>query len=153
MEESSEKIARNLANYAYKILEFILVNNLNKRELSKDWEIEIELIDQDYSSHLNETYKGRQGPASILTFDLSDEFSNVTSIALCPSYIENSIKNEQIPENELWDLKDELYWLVTHAVLHIAGYSHSTEDAWIEMIELQKKIMKEVYGKTKWWVK
>lgn len=115
---------------------------LDKLEkLAKDLEINgnmvIKLGDKDESRALNKQYREKDYPTDVLSFpfneDVPEEGFYLGDIFIC-----FPIAEEQAKENGI-TLEEELFTLMLHGVLHLAGYDHEIDSG--EMMELQKKLL------------
>lgn len=82
-------------------------------------------------SGLNKKYRGRKGPANVLSFDTGD-------VVLCPSVIKVEAKEYGLPE------ADWMTRLIVHGILHLAGYRHDGRKDTGKMEKLEKRIWEKL---------
>ncbi len=107
----SEQVRR----YAAYVLE-------NKKR--NDYEINIVFVDDDSMTRLNETYKYRMGTTDVLSFNLSDSPDEVLEGEI---YISLPQAERQAEDRGL-NADEEIVRLITHGLLHLSGYTHTTEE-------------------------
>ena len=122
---------------------------LNKRHLRKysqnvlkesgfsKGEANIVFIDDEKMTSLNEDYKKRKGSTDVLSFNLSDDCSRVIDGEV---YISLERAHEQ-SFNFCVPVENEILRLVTHGLLHLAGYIHDTEEEYSFMEETTERFV------------
>lgn len=102
-------------------------------------EFNIVFIGDEFMAELNEMYKGRTGTTDVLSFNLSDELSGEVSGEI---YV--SLEQARTQAAELGVLfEEEVVRLVTHGLLHLAGYVHDTDEKYTAMMNRTEELMKE----------
>lgn len=123
---------------------------LTKLDL-KGWEVSILLTDDETIRGLNRMYRGFDTATDVLSFgDTPDTgesaeipgLKRTGDIVLALPFIEAQAKQFSVPFNE------EVRRMVIHGVLHLAGYTHDTNDFRLEpMLVLQEQILNELKEK------
>ena len=98
-----------------------------------DATLTIRIVDREESRHLNESYRGKQGPTNVLSFpaDLPAEvgIALLGDVIVCaPLVIEEAARQGK---------RETAHWahLTIHGVLHLLGYDHQGE---LEAGEMEK---------------
>jgi probable rRNA maturation factor len=112
------------------------------------WELSILLCNDDYISHLNRIYRGKEGPTDVLSFGqipLSDENRNKSDtipagdIVISLDSLERNAHAYGVTKSE------ELKRLLIHGILHLSGMDHGefkhSPSEHTGMLELQEKLM------------
>lgn len=101
-------------------------------------EICIRIIDEKESQQLNHTYRQKNHPTNILSFDYQDDETLLGDLAICASVIEKESKKQHIPLMEHWA------HITIHGCLHLAGYTHEV-DANAETMEAEEdRLLKQL---------
>ena len=94
-------------------------------------ELSVALVDDDEIAHLNEHYRGIEGPTDVLSFGCDDPCPAGSGE---PITLGDVIIAPEVARRQAADLgttvEDELDLLLVHGILHLLGYDHgSDEDA------------------------
>jgi len=121
-------------------------------------ECNIVFIGDSFMTELNETYKGVPGTTDVLSFDLSDDLCRGDSASrpysggfrglprFCGEvYISLSRAKAQAEEQGV-PFDEEVIRLVTHGLLHLAGFVHDTEDANAAMTVKTEELVKAFFS-------
>lgn len=96
------------------------VRELAKRVLAgekkSDKDLSITFIGETRSKSLNETYRGKAKSANVLSFPIPE--LGLGEIFLCMNVIRKDARRYGITE------RNAVAWMVTHGILHLAGYDH-----------------------------
>ncbi|MCK5003456.1 MAG: rRNA maturation RNase YbeY [Candidatus Aminicenantes bacterium] len=109
-------------------------------DLEMDGDITIKLSDRDESRKLNLKYRKKDYPTDVLSFPINEQFPDsyyIGDILVCYPLAE-----EQAEENNI-SVKKELFTLICHGLLHLAGYDHETDSG--DMLNLQDQIINRYY--------
>ena len=114
---------------------------LDLREDSTAYGIHITTSEEIQS--LNAQYRGFDRPTDVLSFeaDIYDPEQNVTymgDIIISLPIIQEQAKQAGHPE------ETELLLLITHGLLHLAGYDHATDEEKTKMWALQTTILNSI---------
>ena len=99
--------------------------------------------DSEKTHEINKTYRQKDYPADIITFALfadceeGEKFShdleiNLGEIIIALDKIIESSEKKQIPKEA------ELYFMISHGILHLLGFDHQSEDDYNFIIKYQK---------------
>lgn len=102
-----------------------------------DAEIELKFVSVGEMTRLNRVYRGKNGPTDVLSFGLSDK-PLLGQVFICYNFTKEQAKRVSR------DLSDEVSLLLTHGILHIAGYDHATKAEEAEMQQIETKILGKV---------
>lgn len=108
-------------------------------ELEIDGNMAIKLGDKEESRVLNKQYRQKDYPTDVLSFPFNEEVPE-EGFYLGDIFICYPVAEEQAKENGI-TLEEELFTLMLHGVLHLAGYDHETDSG--EMKELQEKLLEK----------
>jgi probable rRNA maturation factor len=90
-----------------------------------DADVNIVLVDDDMMTDLNERYKKQTGTTDVLSFRLSDE-----DAPLLEGEVYVSLARAQAQATDYGvSFTEEVFRLVTHGILHLAGRIHDTDEA------------------------
>lgn len=93
-------------------------------------DITIRIVDEEESSHLNATYRKKQGPTNVLSFPFISPTDHLQGdLVLCAPLVNQEAISQTKP------LKSHWAHLIIHGILHLQGYDH--------IIEADAKLMKE----------
>jgi probable rRNA maturation factor len=95
------------------------------------------LVDRAQMTHLNETYRHKDGPTDVLSFPPPDYAKALQPDHLGDIVICYEVAQEQAQQHG-WPLEHELSLLTLHGLLHLLGYDHEQDDG--EMMALQQKL-------------
>lgn len=102
--------------------------------------VNIVFVGDERMTGLNETYKGRTGSTDVLSFDLSDEGSDILEGEI---YISLPRAREQAEEYGAV-YTEEVARLVTHGLLHLAGWTHDTEESMAAMTTETERLVADL---------
>ncbi len=109
-------------------------------ELDIEGNIVIKLGDKEESRALNKQYREKDYPTDVLSFpfneDVPEEGFYLGDIFIC-----YPVAEEQAKENGI-TLEEELFTLMIHGVLHLAGYDHEMDSG--EMKKRQKELLEKL---------
>ena len=93
---------------------------------------------------INKEYRQKDSPTDVITFaifadsDEDEKFVFDGEVHLGEIMISLDKIEEQSKENNV-TFEDELYYLVSHGVLHLLGYDHQSEEDYNLMVKLQNQ--------------
>jgi probable rRNA maturation factor len=104
----------------------------------REGEVSVVFADSEYMASLNEKYRGKKGATNVLAFPLGNKSSHEDflggDIIVCE-------EKACSPEKQIRERCDEeIVYLVIHALLHIYGYDHQTEDDFETMHALESQV-------------
>ncbi len=113
-------------------------------KFTKNHQLNLSFVSSDEMQLLNKTYRNKDKPTNVLSFELpenfpvGDEKTLIGEIALCEEIIqEESKKYKKIFENRLKHM-------IIHGLLHLIGFDHIKEEEENKMESIEKKIMKSL---------
>lgn len=100
-------------------LEHTLTGRMDEAEMT------LRIVDEDEISHLNQTYRGKQGPTNVLSFPFEPppgvELPLLGDVIICKAVVEREAAAQGKPLEAHWA------HMVIHGVLHLLGYDHIEE--------------------------
>ncbi|MBE7711232.1 MAG: rRNA maturation RNase YbeY [Cyanobacteria bacterium SIG31] len=145
---------KDVINKTRKMLEFIISHNkeqscLNNREY-ESITLDIVFCDSKKTYELNRDYRDRDKPADIITFAIfaDDEKSfifdgdiNLGEIVIALDKVEEQV-NKDISNSK--NREQELYFLISHGLMHLLGFDHQTEEEYNFVINEQKRALESI---------
>ncbi len=104
-------------------------------------DINVVFIGDEKMTELNEKYKKHEGTTDVLSFNLSD---NSTDIVEGEIYVSLKRAEKQAAECSV-PLKEEIIRLVTHGLLHLAGRTHKSEQEYRSMMTETENFVKDFF--------
>jgi probable rRNA maturation factor len=105
-------------------------------------EINIIFIGDSDIKELNENYKKHSGPTDVLSFNLSEENSNLTEGEI---YISLERAKEQAAELGV-RYEEEIIRLITHGLLHLSGRTHDNAEDFESITTDTNKYVKDFFN-------
>jgi probable rRNA maturation factor len=105
-------------------------------------ELSIAVVGIDEMAHLNEQYRGVEGPTDVLSFGCDDPCPAGTDepITLGDVIIAPEVAEAQAAELGT-TVEAELNLLLVHGVLHLLGYEHEADDAAAAMAARERDLL------------
>jgi len=105
-------------------------------------EISLRICGRDEMTHLNETYRGKQGPTNVLSFPVEQvaEVPELSSILLGDIVVCHPVILQEAQEQGK-SYPAHYAHMVTHGVLHLCGYDHQTDQDAQEMEHLETQVL------------
>lgn len=119
---------------------------LNNKEYSSVT-LDIVLCNSEKTHELNREYRDKDYPADIITFAIfaDDENSfifdgdiNLGEIVIAMDKVKEGV-NRDISNSTNW--KQELFFLISHGLMHLLGFDHQSEEEYNFVIAEQKKAL------------
>ena len=142
---------RQLTDNTKKMMAFFLDNDGWVKKSCLDGEdfetisFDIVFCNNEKIHEINREYRDKDRPTDVISFAIfadsepEERFIFDGEINLGEIIISLDKTKEQADENG-HDLYDELYFLLAHGILHLAGYDHQTEETLAEMWNMQKEM-------------
>ena len=145
-------------NDVIKIADYIFADKLimsksclNKYKY-KTVSFDIVLVNNQEIHRINHEYRDKNSPTDVITFAIFadspdseryilDDDINLGEIIVSLDKIETQSKENNV------SFRDELYFIISHGILHLLGFDHQTEDDYNFMVENQNKAKAVVYDK------
>jgi len=112
-----------------------------RNALQCDAEITVRIVNEEEGQYLNKTYRKKNYPTNVLTFDYEHKPKVIADLVLCAPVIAKEAKDQHKT------LRDHYAHLLVHGTLHAQGWDHETSlaDAH-EMEALEIKILAVLIG-------
>ena len=137
-----------------KLLEFY-ISDVGKKSCLEGREYEsitldIVFCDSVKTHELNRDYRDKDYPADIITFAIfaDDENSfifdgdiNLGEIVIAMDKVEEGV-NKDISNSKNW--QQEMFFLISHGLMHLLGFDHQTEEEYNFVIAEQKKALESI---------
>ena len=137
-----------------KLLEFYISDVGSKSCLEgKEYEsitLDIVFCDSEKTHELNRDYRDKDYPADIITFAIfaDDENSfifdgdiNLGEIVIAMDKVHDLV-NQDISGSNNW--KQEMFFLISHGLMHLLGFDHQSEEEYNFVIAEQKKALESI---------
>ncbi len=141
----------SLKNNFFKMLEYLtsdkdilnktVFNDLNIEDINLI--IDVLLTDDKEIQELNLQYRGKDQPTDVLSFALYADSPNKININIIPLgdiIISIDTTFNQAKENNK-TFEEELYFLLSHGLLHLFGLDHADGESLNEMLSIQEKMI------------
>jgi probable rRNA maturation factor len=140
-----EQISCKMLDYILgdeEILESSCLENIDLSENTLGFDMVF--CDDEEIHELNKSYRGKDKPTDVLSFALfadnpDPKFIFGDHIALGEIYISVETAQRQADEREK-RFVDELYFLLSHGILHLLGFDHPDEGTLEDMLALQHEM-------------
>lgn len=105
---------------------------------------DIVLCNNEEIHRINRDYRNIDRPTDVITFAIfadspeEEKYIFDGDVSLGEIIVSLDKIEEQSKENAL-SFNDELYYLVSHGILHLLGYDHQSESEYNYMVDMQKK--------------
>lgn len=100
-------------------------------------DVNIVLVNDEKMTELNEKFKKRKSTTDVLSFNLSDESSDIVEGEVYISL--ERAKKQSLDYNVPYE--EEIIRLVTHGLLHLAGRTHNSGEDYQSMTEDTEKFV------------
>jgi probable rRNA maturation factor len=141
-----DKTRSLLEYYISDIVSESCLNGLEYESITLD----IVFCDSEKTHELNRDYRNKDYPADIITFAIfaDDENSfifdgdvNLGEIIIAMDKVMEGV-NRDISNSKNW--KQELFFLISHGLMHLLGFDHQTEEEYNFVIAEQKKALEYI---------
>jgi probable rRNA maturation factor len=109
----------------------------------QDGDLSIVFCDNSYIQQMNREYRGMDRPTDVLSFP-SDEIDPESNRRYFGDIIISYPQAVSQSEEAGNPIQSEISMLVTHGILHLKGYDHTTPDEKKEMWDLQTSILSQL---------
>ncbi len=143
--KAREKNMIEIADEQYNMDQEFYLSKLEKvfNDLHLDGDITIKIGDSEESKALNANYRKKDYPTDVLSFPFNEDLPDgyyIGDIFICYPVAEAQAKENEIP------LEEEVFTLMVHGILHLAGYDHETDEG--KMSKLQEQLVKAYFHNT-----
>lgn len=112
-----------------------------RNALQCDAEITVRIVNEEEGQYLNKTYRKKNYPTNVLTFDYEHKPKVIADLVLCAPVIAKEAKDQHKT------LRDHYAHLLVHGTLHAQGWDHETSLADAHEVEaLEIKILAVLIG-------
>jgi len=145
---------KDIINKTKKLLEFYIADIGEKCCLNdkvyNTITLDLVLCDSSKTHEYNRDYRGKDHPADIITFAIfaDDENSfifdgevNLGEIVIALDKVIEGV-NRDISHSK--NREQELFFLISHGLMHLLGFDHQTEDEYNFVIGKQKKALESI---------
>lgn len=148
-EKKAIAFAKKVLNY------YIYSENIFDKSCLKNYDFscisfDILYCDSGKTHDINKEYRQKDYPADIITFaifaDSEDKFIFDEEINLGEIIISLDKVSENALEKSTSDI-DELYFLITHGIMHLLGFDHQTIEEYNFIIEAQTSAIRDINKK------
>lgn len=100
-------------------------------------DLSIAFVHDDRMTEVNEQYLQHEGTTDIITFDYTEENSDIVEgeLVICVDQAKRQARDYKV------ELANELARLVFHGLLHLAGYDDITDDLQKKMTEKENELL------------
>jgi len=100
-------------------------------------DLSIAFVHDDSMTEVNEQYLQHEGTTDIITFDYTEENSDIVEgeLVICVDQAKRQARDYKV------ELANELARLVFHGLLHLAGYDDITDDLQKKMTEKENELL------------
>ena len=110
---------------------------------NKDYEISFLMVNNDYIKELNANYRSKDSATNVLSFPMMDDNSLQHENILGDIVISiDKILSESLDQK--MDTYKYLSKISIHGILHLLGYDHISDNDYLVMDQLEKKIIKKI---------
>jgi probable rRNA maturation factor len=110
------------------------------------YELSLRLTTDAEIQGLNAQYRHKDQPTDVLAFAALEVDSPKIGVTDEPLYLGDIIISVETAQKQAQGhaLEQELAWLAAHALLHLLGWDHPTEDELIAMLQKQSWLLQQV---------
>lgn len=138
-----QKKVVKMTEYIFKDNDVMSKSCLNNREY-ETVSFDIVFVDNKEIHRINKEYRQKDRPTDVITFAIfadspeEEKYIFDGEVSLGEIIVSLDKIEEQAKENNV-SFDDELYFLVSHGVLHLLGFDHMTEEEYKYMVDKQKE--------------
>jgi len=127
--------------------EELALHVLRMEAAPEESELSVALVEVGEMAHLNEQYRGIEGPTDVLSFGCDDPCAAVADepITLGDVIIAPEIAATQADELGT-TIESELNLLLVHGILHLLGYDHDSDEDAAVMQERERALLDSYVG-------
>ena len=117
-------------------------------DIPQSWILNIAFLTDDEIQSLNREHRGIDSTTDVLSFHYFDDFSDIRDTDTAGEIIlsESRIVSQAIDHWHSQTIECEI--LVIHAILHIIGYDHETDEEYEEMGQIENPIRESMQIKS-----
>lgn len=145
-EKKAIAIAKKILNFYLEDVNIFDLSCISQEKFSCI-SFDILYCDNEKTHQINKEYRGKDYPADIITFaifaDSEEKFVFDNEINLGEIIISLDKVNENA-QNKTVLFEEELYFLISHGVMHLLGFDHQTNEDYNFIIEAQTAALEKV---------
>jgi len=107
--------------------------------------INVIFVNNVYIQALNKSYRNKDRPTDVLSFNYEDEEGDSISNLFGEVYISYETASRQAIDHG-HDIQCELIKLITHGILHVHGHDHEKDEDYKQMFAIEKAVLGEIAG-------
>lgn len=130
------------------IYQTLMEKTFKKLNIKKDYEVDVNLIDNERIHEINREYRHVDRPTDVISFAFLDHVDGEVTIkgdipTLLGEIFISVDKAKEQANAYGHSLLREMSFLFVHGLLHLLGYDHMTKEEETVMFSLQEEILKE----------
>ncbi len=130
------------------IYQNLMEKTFKKLNIKKDYEVDVNLIDNERIHEINREYRHVDRPTDVISFAFLDHVDGEVTIkgdipTLLGEIFISVDKAKEQANAYGHSLLREMSFLFVHGLLHLLGYDHMTKEEETVMFSLQEEILKE----------
>lgn len=130
------------------IYQRLMEKTFKKLNIEKDYEVDVNLIDNERIHEINREYRHVDRPTDVISFAFLDHVDGEVTIkgdipTLLGEIFISVDKAKEQANAYGHSLLREMSFLFVHGLLHLLGYDHMTKEEETVMFSLQEEILKE----------
>ena len=130
------------------IYQKLMEKTFKKLNIKKDYEVDVNLIDNERIHEINREYRHVDRPTDVISFAFLDHVDGEVTIkgdipTLLGEIFISVDKAKEQANAYGHSLLREMSFLFVHGLLHLLGYDHMTKEEETVMFSLQDEILKE----------
>lgn len=141
--EVNQKILRGGQKLPRRSLDKIFRLVSQKTKTTKNWPVSLAFVSPAQIKKLNQAYRGKNQPTDVLSFgwqkpNQAPQGEPLGEIVVCYPVARRHALADGLP------VRQEVYRLIVHGLLHLLGYQHATEGQAKKMFALQEEIVQKI---------
>lgn len=130
------------------IYQKLMKKTFKKLNIKKDYEVDVNLIDNERIHEINREYRHVDRPTDVISFAFLDHVDGEVTIkgdipTLLGEIFISVDKAKEQANAYGHSLLREMSFLFVHGLLHLLGYDHMTKEEETVMFSLQEEILKQ----------
>ncbi len=118
---------------------------LNEQIETHSGVLNVVFVNNPYIQALNKTYRAKDKPTDVLSFNYKTEGRDFVSDLFGEVYVSVEMARAQASDHH-HSLQDELIKLVVHGILHVHGYDHVEDEDYRDMFAIEKAVLGDIAG-------
>lgn len=137
------KDVNNISEFIFKNQQVMSKSCLKDRDF-ESVSFDIVLVDNTEIHRINNEYRQKDYPTDVITFAIfadspeEEKYIFDGEVSLGEIIVSLDKVEEQAKENNV-SFNDELYFLISHGILHLLGFDHCTQEEYQFMVDRQRE--------------